>query len=467
MRAEGWAVVLVLAASALAADPLPEDLFREAQELSWKKDFDGAIALYDRLLALQPDHGLAALERAKVLSWAGRYDEGAAAFGRLLEKEPSNREARLGLARCYSWGGKQAEARAEYERVLAGNPQDAEALLGVAQTYAWSGDSHRARPAYEKALAANPASEDAKRGLEELEAAERRARAPWIEVGYDRIDDSDDVALNAFRVEGGLGLPARLDLRAGIGRWDTSDPTADGSWDAFWAVLGWSPAEGHRLEARAGADRLDTPGGDTTTVGTGGLAWSFPIHGTWGGRVGWEHVPFRYSPEILENRVLLDTFTAAFYGTFAERWRLDVTPAFWDVSDGNARKSLDATLRYRAKAGSLAWEAGYAFRWRDWDEDLDNGYFDPTKFYANAAIGALEGRFWRLDAEAGFQSFTQGTREVSGDFYGTLRGTLFKQVRPWVRLEGYAGAGSYAAQGGEDWRYRELGAKARFTFGGE
>lgn len=467
MRVEVCLAALMLAASAVAADPSPDELFREAQERSWSKDFDGAIALYDRLLAIDPGNAGAALERAKVLSWAKRHDEAEASFRKILESSPSSRDARLGLARSLSWGGKQEAARVEYERVLAANPKDAEALLGVAQTYAWSGDTRHARPAYEAALAADPSSEDAKRGLEELQAAERRARAPWLEVGYDHIDDSDDVKLDAFRVEGGLGLPANLDLRLGIGRWKTDDPTADGSWDSFWAVLGWEPAEGHRLEGRAGADKMDGPGADTTTVGTGGLSWSFPIRGTWGGRVAWEHVPYRYSPEILENRVVLDTFTAWVHGTFKERWRVDATPSYWDVSDGNARTSLDATLRYLGKAGELRWEAGYAFRWRDWDQDLDHGYFDPSSFHANAALGALEGRFWRVDAEAGVQSFTEGTARVSGDFYGTLRGSLFSQIRPWVRLEGYAGGGSYAAQGGDDWTYRELGAKARFTFGAE
>jgi tetratricopeptide (TPR) repeat protein len=481
----------------------PEDvtaLVRSGMLLSWQKRYDEAVARYDRALAVDPSHPRAALERAKVLSWAGRYDQAGEAFRSLLAREQGNREARLGLARSLSWGGRQEEAREEYRKVLEVNPADPEALLGVAQTHAWSGDDAKARPAYEDALEADPASKDARVGLAwvdlreedlaaaadhlallrrehasdpdvlELERALDRARAPWIRAGWDRLDDSDENTLTTWTLEGGLGLPGATDLRLGAARYEMSTLGRDGAIDSVWGVLGWLPARRHRLEARLGADFRRPSVGEDDTEAIGGVLYRFPLGGTWSGRVSWDRDSYRYSVPILDAAITIDAFAARVDGTFPGSWRLEAGAGAWDLNDGNDRDAVDASILRVFRAGGHTLEAGYGFRWFDWTLDLDNGYFDPRNFTAHLALGRARGPvgengYYEAAAEAGVQSFTDGTNRVSGDPALGLFGLVGHPIGGGFDLEGYAAFSTSSPQGGEDYRARRLGLRLRYTFG--
>lgn len=479
-----------------------DDRFHAAQQLSWDGKYDEAVRAYDAILKENPEYLPAILERAKVLSWNRRYLEAADGFHEVLKREPRNREARLGLARSLSWSGNQDDARFEYEKLVRRDPADTDALVGVAQTWAWSGNPSKARSFYEKALAAEPGKKEAEMGLAyleiqsgepyaastraerlakaypddkevaELRTAAAKARAAWIEVGVERMDDSDDVALNVYRVEGGLPLPARLDLRAGIGRWDTRQPGLDGSYDALWAALGWTARAGVRLEGRLGVDRTKDSTGDRRSVGTRGATVAFPLGGSWRASVDYDRRPFRYSPAILDNRIVIADGRATVSGTFAGRWSAELTPGYWYLSDGNSRKSFDGMVAYRWPLGKPTISTGYAFRWRDFDQDLDHGYFDPSSFTAHAATVQLSGPFgkskadWGVYAELGIQSFTLGATDVSNDFFYAARVRAGVPLTERVSLEAWAGTGTYANQGGENWRSREIGVRFHFTIGG-
>lgn len=481
----------------------PEDvtaLVRSGMLLSWRKRYDEAVARYDRALAIDPSHPRASLERAKVLSWAGRTDEAAEAFRALLARAPDNREARLGLARSLSWGGRQAEAREEYRKVLAASAADAEALLGVAQTHAWSGDDAKARPAYEAALEADPESKDARVGLAwvdlregdlaaaeghldvlreehwsdpdvaELERALDRARAPWIRAGWDYLDDSDENTLATWTLEGGLGLPGATDLRFGAARYDLSTLGRDGAIDSIWGVLGWVPARRHRLEARLGADFRSPSVGEDDTEAIGGVLYRFPLGGTWSGKVSWDRDSYRYSVPILDASITIDALAARVDGRFAESWRLEAGAGVWDLSDGNDRDALDASILRAFRAGGHTLEAGYGFRWFDWALDLDNGYFDPRNFTAHLALGRARGPlgkkgYYEAAAEAGVQSFTEGGNRVSGDPALGLFALAGRPIGGGFDLEGYAAFSTSSPQGGEDYRARRLGLRLRYRFG--
>jgi len=481
----------------------PEDvpaLVRSGMLLSWRREYDAAIARYDRALAIEPSHPRAALERAKVLSWAGRYDEAGAAFRALLAREPGNREARLGLARSLSWGGRQEEAREEYQKVLGTGAADSEALLGLAQTHAWSGDDAKARPAYEAALEADPASKDARVGLAwvdvregdlagaaahldllrreypfdpavaELGAALDRARAPWIRAGWDRLDDSDENRLTTWTLEGGLGLPGTTDLRFGVARYDMSNLGQDGAIDSAWGVLGWVPARRHRLEARLGADVRRPSVGENDTKAIGGVLYRFPIAGTWSGRVSWDRDSYRYSVPILDALITIDAFAARTEGTFAASWRLEAGVGGWDLSDGNDRDALDASILRAFRVGAHTLEAGYGLRWFDWALDLDNGYFDPQNFTAHLALGRARGPlgargYYEAAAEAGVQSFTDGANRVSGDPAFGFFALAGRPIGGGFDLEGYAAFSTSSPQGGEDYRARGAGVRLRYRFG--
>ena len=60
---------------------------------------------------------------------------------------------------------------------------------------------------------------------------------------------------------------------------------------------------------------------------------------------------------------------------------------------------------------AVTFEAGYAFQYQNYDQNLNNGYFDPSDFIANLAIGRARGKFgsthyyWEAEGTVGLQSF--------------------------------------------------------------
>lgn len=448
----------------------PDDLHalvRTGKLLSWAGRYEDAIARYDRALAVDPRHFEAALERAKVLSWSKRFGEAAESFRILLRRDPEHREARLGLARSLSWGGRQRSARAEYEKILAARPSDADALLGLAQTHAWADDADGAEGALDALDRVRPDDPDAAA----LRASIRRGRLPWILVGVDRVDDTDDNAITTPRVEGGLGFPAGFDLRLGVARYDLETGPLEGTIDSLYGELGWKPAPRHRLEARVGTDRLRGSSGPRESEATYGLGYAFPIGERGSGRVAWDREPYRYSVPIVDNRIVGDLYTARAAGPLGDRWRIEGGVGRWDLSDGNERDAADVSLLHAWRLREHTLEAGYGFRGFDWALDLGNGYFDPSSFTAHLALFRARGPVgakgdYDLSAEAGVQSFTEGGSKVSADPVVGASATLGRPLGESVRIEGYAAYSTFAQQGGEDWRSRRVGVRFRFTLGG-
>ena len=73
---------------------------------------------------------------------------------------------------------------------------------------------------------------------------------------------------------------------------------------------------------------------------------------------------------------------------------------------------------------------------------------------------------WGVYTELGIQSFTLGTTKVSNDFFYAARVRAGVPLTERISLEAWAGTGTYANQGGENWRSREVGVRFRFTIGG-
>lgn len=495
------ALATVPVASAMPASELDE-LARTAQQLSWEQRFDEALEIYAEVLARDPAHPLARIEQAKVLSWSGRFDEATAAFRAVLEEAPGDLEARLGLARVLSWSGRYAEARAEYERVLAARPGDGDALLGVAQTWAWSGDLDKARSAYEEAGRAAPDSKYVALGLayldlwqgshatararaerlagqypgdddvRELVLATRRATAPWARASWDQVDDSDRNLLTTSRLQAGVTPVWGPALGLSYADYDVRTAGRTGSIRSLQGTATFVPALGHSLEFMLGRDRLELAGFDDHDVTDWGLRWRFPLPSGWSGNLDARREPFRYSVPLIENRIVIDSYTAAAGGPLGERWRMAGEISHWRASDDNARLAAELGAHRRHMRGEQAIEAGLQLRWLDWDEHLDTGYFDPSDFFAWGVVartfGPVPGRprlDYDLSVELGLQSFETAVSRTSNDRYYLLVARLGWQVTEGFRLEAWADGGSYASQGADDWRYTRVGLRFLHRFG--
>jgi len=87
----------------------------------------GALAAYDRALALGPSRAEAHTGRALALLDLGRRNEALAEFQRALELDPRDGIAVLGMAETYRSLGRTEEARRGYQRYLDGWPGGSEA----------------------------------------------------------------------------------------------------------------------------------------------------------------------------------------------------------------------------------------------------------------------------------------------------------------------------------------------------
>jgi tetratricopeptide (TPR) repeat protein len=412
---------LALFEEILASDPDNVDaLFRSAQLLSWTRRFPEAIERYERLLLLQPDNVDAMHERAKVLSWSQRFGEAEAAFRSLLERDPSHREAQLGLARVLSWSGQQTAARAEYERVLAQNEADVDATVGVAQTWAWSGNRTIARQWYERALEVDQDFLGSLLGVAYLDLAEgdlrsaariaaqlasqypdnsdvaslmravETARRPWYRAAWERLADTERNELDISRFEIGWNLPGRAQLSLGISRFDMSSVSGKGRIDSPSIILTANPGTESRIIARIGADFRDDSAGNSSTELIGGLAWQQNFSPNWRMVVAGDRDSFRYSVRILDEGITTTTYGVRLHGDPGDYFRMTLGIGGATFSDDNERLNGDIGLWLRLPAPRMTLQVGYVGRYLDFDQDLPHGYFDPQDFQSH--IGQLLGR---------------------------------------------------------------------------
>jgi hypothetical protein len=165
-----------------------------------------------------------------------------------------------------------------------------EALLGLAYLDLEDGDTAKALDRVNQLKKTDPTDPE----VVALDKQIRRARASWIQIGWDGSTDSDDNKMNTYRAEGGFAIPAHMDLRFGYAHSDLHgpafdntapppvlvNPDANSSADTLYGALGWQPKARHRGELRLGVMSLsDSTGGERTT-GIGAVPYAFPMaHG--------------------------------------------------------------------------------------------------------------------------------------------------------------------------------------------
>jgi tetratricopeptide (TPR) repeat protein len=476
-RSIGWVLIVAIAASAPVFAGVEEDadrawgagehaqalelydqlleehpgnfkaLLRTAKMLSWTRRFDESIARYDIALAVEPEDYDAALGRARVLSWAGRYKEARAGFEALCERDPNDVDARLGLARSFAWAGRLPRARTEYGRVLDSDPGNVDARVGLAYLDLWTGEVGDAAAQSRELSADHPDNEE----VAELRANVSKSAGAWWSVAVDQIDDTDDNRLRRTLINGGLGLGRQVRLDLGAGHYDMSDPSGDASIDNVNATLSFHPGKGQRLSALLGYDRRKATTGATDGDLLGGLSYSIGHGKRWQYSASAQRIAVRYSPPITDNGITLDHLALRASGAVGERWRVDAGIGVADVSDGNGRMTADAGFLYRLPVSRVRLDVGYVVRFMDYDEDLDNGYFDPQNFTAQLAQLRVadeygkRGNYYRAYLDAGVQSFTVGATDVSGDTVYVIGGTAGFPVARRMAFEVYAEQGDYAA----------------------
>jgi tetratricopeptide (TPR) repeat protein len=457
----------------LAEDPgNVQALLRSGMLLSWDRKYEDALERYERALTREPRNEKVLLERGKVLLWSVRYDEAIASFDQVLQQNPNEPWALTGTAQAYAWRGRNAEARPYYERALAADPALKEARLGLGYIELGAGDTSAALVHARALEAAHPDDPEVKAFAESV----RRGRAPWVQIGAEHLDDSDENRMNTYRAEGGFSLPSRMDLRFGVVHSDLHGPVpanadADAQADSLYGVLGWQPRPRHRGELRIGATKLADTASVERTTAIGGASYEFPM-ADWTGRAAVGYDPFLYSPLILDNEI--DVLSATFFagGPLAPRVRLESNVGYGDFSDGNARISADAGAWYVWSWPNRRLLAGGVVRYLTFTEDLDDGYFDPENLAAaiaslrsNGLIGASR---WSYEAavEAGVQRYTFDGTTNSGKPLWNVYGMVAHPLPRGFSFQLYATYGNSSAASGPDFTSLVFGARLRWAIGG-
>lgn len=137
--------MIFLSGHSLSAQQSSETLIRQAYERAWKHDYDGAVRLFDSLLAVAPDNLDAQRGRGYTLAWQGNYGSATRQFDQLLAGDPSDWEARKGLAYVALWSRHYELAAQRLEALLPDAVESDEIHHSLGTAYLGAGRHKDAR----------------------------------------------------------------------------------------------------------------------------------------------------------------------------------------------------------------------------------------------------------------------------------------------------------------------------------
>ncbi len=490
------ALTVLLSVVALAED-LGALLVRARRERD-AGHYAQALAAYDGMLAVVPEHETAQYERAQTLSWAGRYADAIAQYRTFRSAYPQRafdadvriaqvvawsgdtrgavavlapwvrdgkREALLDAARYESWAGRYAPARELLHRVLADHPRDSEATLALARIALWEGDARTARAELSGLDEQAMRAPDAQVLEAQVEGAEGRARAartrlealvsrgaggreakelldemgrssgPWVEFGASRTDTNEGLVDETPSGRARLPLgEGRIDLR----------------WSSHRSAVAGTSARSQFLGATAGYTLA--PG----IVATGDVVYASDIGGdpAWGGtltlsarpargldaRVAWGRGWVDYTPSAAAKRIAMDTLEAG--ATWAPgAWVVDGGVARAKISAGSTRSSIALSGERRFKLTPFQLRTGAVVRGFGYSETLPLGFFNPERYRfggLTAGVTLRRARAWEVsfDARGGWQRVNDDPRQFAWGW--GLSGSWQPGGGRWTVTAGYA-----------------------------
>lgn len=119
--------------SAAHGDDTLEDLFAEAEAAEEGGDHDGAAALYQRCLAMDPTDAIAAFNRANCLRAGGHAADAAHDYARAIKLDPAFVEAWFNLAGLMSEQGRDTSARRHLQKAIGLDKNYADPVFNLAR----------------------------------------------------------------------------------------------------------------------------------------------------------------------------------------------------------------------------------------------------------------------------------------------------------------------------------------------
>ena len=140
----------------------------QVRRLAEARDWQSAMSIVDRQIALEPNDMDVRAWRARLLAWSGRLPEAENEFLAILRVSPKDPDDWMGLATVYLREGKISEARRAISFAEDLDPNRADVHLARARILRAAGQRTEAQSEFRMALAADPGNGDAKDGLTSL-----------------------------------------------------------------------------------------------------------------------------------------------------------------------------------------------------------------------------------------------------------------------------------------------------------
>lgn len=150
------------------AGPPRRDLREKAEQMLEEGDVAAALEVFDELVRLAPEDVEAWMNRGEVLTLLGRIDDAIAAYERVLAIEPDHRAARSELANLFFETGDFGLAAATLQDLLKGSPDQVTLWLARASALLGLGKATEATLIYNAVLEGNPANLAASLALADL-----------------------------------------------------------------------------------------------------------------------------------------------------------------------------------------------------------------------------------------------------------------------------------------------------------
>lgn len=143
-------------ASTPVVSPEAAAVFAEATQAYQAKDFERAIALYDRVIALQPDHAEAYYKRANALKDLGRLQEALASYDAAIRYKPDFAYAWCNRGFVQQSLGLPEQALASFDESIRLNPDDIVAHSNRATLLQGMSRWQEALASHDRVVALNP-----------------------------------------------------------------------------------------------------------------------------------------------------------------------------------------------------------------------------------------------------------------------------------------------------------------------
>jgi Flp pilus assembly protein TadD len=228
-----------------------------------RRDPKEALRLFRRYVALEPSDPWGYLAVADMLARVGRYGEALHWSTEAVRLAPTERDAVIGRARVLARARRIDDAVAAYQDWLVTHDQDAEAWRELARELVRAGRPSDAVQAFEHAQAGGGAPDPV---VARRLAVVRVAAAPAITPLVSGSRDSD--GNTTLRLGGKVELAANGPLRLGasVSHEQVRGGSMSAGVDALALAAAWQPRAVMKVDATAGALRLDPAGGARSTV---------------------------------------------------------------------------------------------------------------------------------------------------------------------------------------------------------